>query len=284
MNAKLMSLIAGAALLQMCSNGTALATTFPAYSFNNGSLCAGANFQSCTSGNSVNFPANTQYSYTSPTNSTQPGTATATGSATVSSATSPSMSFTATASGDARAIAGSQFTYYIELTGPFSGEVPDFTVNTQGSAGLNGQAYVIITPIATDTVPFPTSIYLAQAGGTCGGICVYDSGAYLELNTPGTSFNRSDTVAAIMEGVVYSVTLDADADTGNSAAYPTTTASIDPYFTYPSNYSLLISSGVGNAPASSTPSTPLPAALPLFATGLGALGLFGWRRKGAGMA
>ena len=25
--------------------------------------------------------------------------------------------------------------------------------------------------------------------------------------------------------------------------------------------------------------TPLPAALPLFATGLGAMGLFGWRRK-----
>jgi hypothetical protein len=28
-----------------------------------------------------------------------------------------------------------------------------------------------------------------------------------------------------------------------------------------------------------TSATPLPAALPLFATGLGALGLFGWRRK-----
>ena len=28
--------------------------------------------------------------------------------------------------------------------------------------------------------------------------------------------------------------------------------------------------------------TPLPAALPLFATGLGALGLFGWRRKQKG--
>src|SRR5262249_9060416 len=29
-------------------------------------------------------------------------------------------------------------------------------------------------------------------------------------------------------------------------------------------------------------STPLPAALPLFATGLGALGLLGWRRRGLG--
>jgi len=28
-----------------------------------------------------------------------------------------------------------------------------------------------------------------------------------------------------------------------------------------------------------TVTTPLPAALPLFATGLGALGLLGWRRK-----
>jgi len=34
-------------------------------------------------------------------------------------------------------------------------------------------------------------------------------------------------------------------------------------------------SGFGTEPAA----TPLPAALPLFATGLGALGLFGWRRK-----
>ncbi len=30
---------------------------------------------------------------------------------------------------------------------------------------------------------------------------------------------------------------------------------------------------------SETPATPLPAALPLFATGLGAMGLLGWRRK-----
>jgi hypothetical protein len=35
----------------------------------------------------------------------------------------------------------------------------------------------------------------------------------------------------------------------------------------------------GTMSISAVPETPLPAALPLFATGLGALGLFGWRRK-----
>ena len=34
---------------------------------------------------------------------------------------------------------------------------------------------------------------------------------------------------------------------------------------------------VGDAPP--PPATPLPAAFPLFATGLGAMGLLGWRRK-----
>ena len=32
-------------------------------------------------------------------------------------------------------------------------------------------------------------------------------------------------------------------------------------------------------PPPPTPTTPLPAALPLFVTGLGVMGLFGWRRK-----
>ena len=55
---------------------------------------------------------------------------------------------------------------------------------------------------------------------------------------------------------------------------------VDPYFTLapgvanPQLYSFELSPGVGNSPA-----TPLPATLPLFASGLGALGLLGWRRK-----
>lgn len=37
--------------------------------------------------------------------------------------------------------------------------------------------------------------------------------------------------------------------------------------------------GTGNSGGGGNQETPLPAALPLFATGLGALGLFGWRKK-----
>jgi hypothetical protein len=39
------------------------------------------------------------------------------------------------------------------------------------------------------------------------------------------------------------------------------------------------SAGAWSGPTVTTGVTPLPAALPLFVTGLGALGLFGWRRK-----
>lgn len=48
------------------------------------------------------------------------------------------------------------------------------------------------------------------------------------------------------------------------------------------DYDFFLFPGNGNqwaADAQSSLATPLPAALPLFATGLGALGLLGWRRK-----
>jgi hypothetical protein len=54
-------------------------------------------------------------------------------------------------------------------------------------------------------------------------------------------------------------------------------AYIDPHFTVPDGYTLLLSDGVDNGVGFTQ--TPIPAALPLFATGLGALGLLGWRRK-----
>jgi hypothetical protein len=56
-------------------------------------------------------------------------------------------------------------------------------------------------------------------------------------------------------------------------------AIVDPYFDLsglPDGVTFEISNGIGNALPSAT---PIPAALPLFASGLGALGLLGWRRK-----
>jgi len=48
-------------------------------------------------------------------------------------------------------------------------------------------------------------------------------------------------------------------------------------------YNIISQSGATFPPLTGG-ATPLPAALPLFATGLGALGLFGWRRKRKGAA
>ena len=49
----------------------------------------------------------------------------------------------------------------------------------------------------------------------------------------------------------------------------------DFYFDFPQTGNLLL----GTLTSSDITATPIPATLPLFATGLGALGLLGWRRK-----
>ena len=69
---------------------------------------------------------------------------------------------------------------------------------------------------------------------------------------------------------------------GNAQFSGSASASADPHiFIAPSNanaasYGIVVSENVGNDELAVT---PLPAAFPLFATGLGALSLFGWRRK-----
>jgi hypothetical protein len=45
-----------------------------------------------------------------------------------------------------------------------------------------------------------------------------------------------------------------------------------------SDYELVFSNGIDNS-GDDMSATPVPATLPLFAGGLGALGLLGWRRK-----
>jgi hypothetical protein len=93
-------------------------------------------------------------------------------------------------------------------------------------------------------------------------------------------FNGILQVNALV-GHLETIYLDLEVQ-GNRAYSGSAEAFADPYIyidlsnSDPGQYSVLVSSNVGNSPLGAT---PLPAALPLFASGLGALGLFGWRRK-----
>jgi hypothetical protein len=60
------------------------------------------------------------------------------------------------------------------------------------------------------------------------------------------------------------------------SAYVDPIIEIDPDFANASGYSLVFSTGIGNGV------TPIPATLPLFATGLGALGVLGWWQEADG--
>jgi hypothetical protein len=230
-------------------------STFPGYSWGTSSLTI------CVSGScsSEPFPANT---------SDSGGGATTTGQEAISPA-SPSLSATSTTTTLSPPFSTGQsaldFTYYIEFLGG-NGELP-VTIDTSGSATaafLNG-ASVGIFENSTDTQVYSASV----SDGTVQVI----SGTNYLVDGSGTSFNRMDVVD-LTEGVVYEVVMMAN--TYADAASPSTGASIDPHFLYDTSlYTLDISNGVGNGPAT----TPLPAALPLFASGLVAMGLVGWRKK-----
>ena len=102
--------------------------------------------------------------------------------------------------------------------------------------------------------------------------------------TPSTVTSDGFTIASdftFLTNTLYNVRLqvglsDSISGTGTDSLF----AFIDPSFTIDGAnsgaYSIFFSEGFGN---DSVPATPLPAALPLFATGLGALGLLGWCRK-----
>jgi hypothetical protein len=82
----------------------------------------------------------------------------------------------------------------------------------------------------------------------------------------------------------YMVTINATAAVGGILGSASTSIdpmfTIDPSFAYAGDYQLLFSPGIQN----DVSNTPLPATLPLFAGGLGAMGLFGWRSKRKALA
>jgi len=85
---------------------------------------------------------------------------------------------------------------------------------------------------------------------------------------------------SLQAGVEYAVYMSATVDIGGVVGSAGGAASIDPMISIdPSvadNFDLDFSQGITNSAAAAT---PLPAALPLLASGLGGFGLLGWRKR-----
>ena len=212
-----------------------------------------------------------------PTDVTGPGTTQQTSpdgtSATskVQASTSPSITASASTNDNAVATALGQLIYYIEVSGPTGTVLLDFT-------GLGS--------VASTTIPgdFSSDIQLSVGGSLIAYIGSTDGVASVLGTSPGVAagfnpngFTISDSLSVAANSAIEVILFtEASAKEGAGSA----SAFLDPFFfvdpsTPNANEYSIITDGIGNSPAT----TPIPAALPLFATGLGALGLLGWRRK-----
>jgi hypothetical protein len=192
-----------------------------------------------------------------------------------------------------------------------TGPVPSISISaTVGTIPNNGAgAYVVASGGSNGFAPGPTLSYSLEIVGAPGQVSVgvnASGGVSFTTTAPGNYENNlfvsfsvgriftdsagygggvtkqtfSDTNTYTMNAnQIYTVTLAtylATAISGNlGGGTETVSAFVDPQFFAPLGYTVDFSPGIG---ISST-ATPLPAALPLFTTGLGALGLLGWRRK-----
>jgi hypothetical protein len=222
-----------------------------------------------------------------------PGTTTVTGTnstgtstATVTVTQSPVAGITATTtsnspnSSGAGATADGTLTYFLEVT--YSGPLSPTTFNlgyiANGSvtgSPLGAEAFVTMTVAPASGPGGSTSVALVN------GMVTTPSSDGLQPGFNPASFTISNTLQNVPLDELIEVQLSVQADSSATAAgvtSTTATAFIDPMFFVdladPTGFSITLSDGIGNATA-----TPLPAALPLFATGLGALALLGWRRK-----
>ncbi len=162
---------------------------------------------------------------------------------------------------DLQASALAELYYYFEVVGPSSVSVP-LIIYASGE---------VSTPLVSGN---GASVYLggtALAHITCdaGGACTSGFSIAAPVNV------TSDTVYEISVSVSVAANTTA---CGSTCSSDSQSGSVDPVITFGSDFdtdgfSLVFSPDVGNT------ATPLPAALPLFATGLGAMGLLGWRRK-----
>ncbi|HLH94936.1 MAG TPA: hypothetical protein VKW08_07450 [Xanthobacteraceae bacterium] len=161
----------------------------------------------------------------------------------------------------------SNLTYFIRFNGK-AGTV-DVPVHGAGSASLSFASTIDLLSFANAQLSISNldgaDVPLPAVAAFCDFTSCPSGKASLSLNK----------ILPFIVGDEYKVEMIASIGNIGSDAL-TGSAFIDPFFITPAGYTLDISQGIGNSPLSAT---PLPAALPLFASGLGAMGLFGWRRK-----
>jgi hypothetical protein len=172
--------------------------------------------------------------------------------------------------------------YWFEVVGPPHQQV-GVTITGKGSVSSGG--FIQVNCFAgNNNCPAPSitedqaQLYTSAGGGTIlGHICRSPFGCGV------LGFSDSFSVAkpvSVTTDTAYDIQLILDELIPIQGTIGGNVIEIDPTvaLTNPSDkskFQLVFSPGVGNGAAD----VPVPAALPLFATGLSAMGLFGWRRK-----
>lgn len=162
---------------------------------------------------------------------------------------------------------------YFTVSGPTGYNVPVIITASGGitqSVITPNQVYLDLgTPTGILSV---ASACLPAHGNGCGSETVQSSfsGSYAFTLASGKQDNLQLIVSINSNGLFIG-----SGQTDTQSGYLDPMIEIDPTYQYADLFSIVTSSNVGNCPAA----TPIPAALPLFASGLGALGLLGWRRK-----
>lgn len=218
----------------------------------------------------------------------------------------PALSASASGGGALGALATAEIDYSFELLDPTpgAGTIPTFvdlilhTAVFADASDPNSSAEAVATfNISTIRNPvLPTDIIQPAIGTSrlvsiAGGAGPDGFGIYCQSHACSSPLNFSGTLLYNLKpNVLYFVQIGVNASTGDSilpsigSTTQSAEASLDPHIYIDPNFNdpdltLALSQDLDNVVGSPAAATPLPAALPMFATGLGALGLLGWRRK-----
>jgi hypothetical protein len=144
-----------------------------------------------------------------------------------------------------------------------------------GTVTLPGAAFG--TPVhATVTVAIEGSNTLGTAGFGPD-VPHLNVGNFINVDNPNGTYSFDTTVGALIAlSLGVEIFADSSISSRNNIADYSNTARLFFDFAEPGAF---FSADSGHVYSSDVIATPVPAALPLFATGLGALGLLGWRRK-----